>query len=474
MGEPLPHYTTSYSNNKKPRYRRNAGPQLPNARRRQTKRRGGQYLRHSQGFSGRNRSGRGYGASSRKPYAIIMVGCAFLFFLATVIWYANRSVDITLNGEKSSIRINSSIDRIITDKELDLKAGNLLAVDDSVLEKGGGERCAVKLNGKKVKESELSTVELSGGEKLEISDGGDVYEDHDVAATEIQPTLSVEGTGAIQYVKTWGVPGRSEVWTGKESGKTQDRGVVREKVDCVVECTSVSPDDRDKNYVALTFDEGPSANTQQVLDALDSKGVKATFFLSGDKAEENASAAKAIAKAGHDVGTNAYSDTNLEKLTGEDLRSQLTRGFDAVEKASGKKTALLRPPYGTFSEQNWAESMDMVSAAVTWNVDSGDWLLKGAQSVIDNVMGSVSNGDIILLTDNDATSEQLVELLPGLIDRLQSEGYTILPLSKLVETDEELSKELHLNKVSMPKDAVLPQLPSDDADAAGSADGSVA
>lgn len=460
-------YTTSYSTKKKPHYRRNNTDFLPGGRRRQQRKPGARYLNHSQGFGRRGgRGGRGMSTNnSRKPYAFIAVGCAFLFFVASVIWYANRDVPIMLNGVEAKARINSSIEQLITDQELNPSPGNLLAVDDSVLEKEGGERVSVKLNGKRVSASKLADTKLQPDDKVEVANGRDRYEEHDVQATEIAPTLTVEGRGAIKYVKTWGVPGRSEVWVGKQSGITADKGVVQEVVNCEVVCRSVSPDKKGKKYVALTFDEGPSENTQQIVKILQEKGAGATFFLSGDAVKKRSDAVKAIAQAGFDIGSNSYSDVDLSGLSSDDLRNQLTRGFDAISKAADVSTALLRPPYGAFSEQDWAQAMDLVSVVVTWNIDSGDWTLPGAQAVADTVVGSVSNGNIVLLTDNSSTSAQTVEALPLIIDRLQAEGYELLSLSDLIKTDEDLSKDLKsLTKVTMPKDAVLPQLAADGAD----------
>ena len=462
----MPHYTTSYDPKKKPRYRqpqpryrKNTSNLLPSGRRRQVKRKGGQYLRHSQGFSGRGNHG--YGANERKPYAIIVVGCAFLLFLASIVWYANRGVDVELNGETVSVRINSTIEQLIESEGLEPKAGNLLAVDDTVLEKGKGERCSVKLGGKSVKVDDLSSVKLEGGEKLEIGNGADVYEDHDVQATTIQPTIKINGTGPVQYVRQWSEAGRSEVWTGKVSGKTADKGVVKEAVECIVECQSVSPDTKDKKYIALTFDESPSGNTQALLDILKEKGVKATFFVQGDSAEAHASAVKAIADAGMELGSNTYSDEDLTKLSGEELRSQITRGFDAVEQAGGGRTAVLRAPFGTLSQENWAQAADVFSAAITWNLDSGDWMLKGAQRVVDNVVSAAKNGNIVLLTDSDATAAQTAEALPQIIDRLQENGYTLVTLSELIQTDKDLAKAVSLDKAGLPKGASLPQVPQE-------------
>ena len=462
----MPNYTTSYSP-KKPHMRRNTKDQgyLRPGRRAQ-RRPGAQYLNHSQGFGRKRKGFRAGGNNSRKPYAIIAVGCAALFFVASVIWYMNRGVGITLNGNEVSVRINSTIEQVIEDQGLDetTVAGNLLAVDDSVLEKRGGERYSVTLDGKAVAPDALSSTSLTGGEELTVEDGADTYEEHDVAATTIAPTVTVKGTGAIQYVKTWGVPGRSEIWTGLVSGKTADRGVVQEVVNCEIAASSVSPEDG--KYVAITFDEGPSSYTSQIVDILKEKGVKATFFLSGDAVEANAAAAKTLADAGMELGSNSYSDTDLSKMSGDELRQQIQRGFDAIKSATGEDVHLLRAPYATFSLENWAETMDMLSAVVSWNVDSGDWLLPGANQIVEDVCGSVRSGNIILLTDNAATGEQTVEALPALIDRLQDEGYTLVTLSDLIATDDTLAEQVNLSKVSMPDDAVLPTVADEDGAAA--------
>ena len=423
------------------------------------------YLRHSQGFSGGNRRRyRNRRETARRTYALIAVGCAFLVFAASVLWYANRSVTITLNGSETSVRINSSVQQLIDDQGLDLKPGNLLAVDDTVLKKSAGTTCTVHVNKKKVDVSALADTRLQGGETVKIGDGEDVYEEHRVQATEIKPTITVEGSGAIQYVQTWGVPGRSEVWTGATSGKTQDRGVVKEAQNAVVKARSVSPDSKKAKYVALTFDEGPSSGTAAILKVLEEKGVQ------GDAVETNKSVVAQIAAAGHEVGSNSYSNKDLSTLSGDTLRNQLNQGFSAIAAAGGGTTALLRAPFASFSEQNWCEAMDLVSAVVGWNLDSGDWLLPGAQAVVNNVVSGVANGDIVLLTDNESTSAQTAEALSGVIDGLQGEGYTLVTLSELIATDKDLAKELASPlKVSMPKDAALPTLASAAGDSAASA-----
>ena len=106
--------------------------------------------------------------------------------------------------------------------------------------------------------------------------------------------------------------------------------------------------------------------------------------------------------------------------------------------------------------------MDLMGAVVTWNVDSGDWLLQGAASVVETVAGSVGNGDIVLLTDNEATTGQTVEALPQIIDRLKEAGYELVTVSELISTDDDLKGVVKTGRTGIPKGACLPVLPAED------------
>ncbi len=428
---------------------------------------GASYLQHTQGF-GKNARTRMHRPrrrrDSRLVYALIGVGCALAIFVASVIGYVNRSVDIKLNGNTVSVHVDSSISDIIEKQGLSdtLKHGNLLAVDDSVLKKDGGESYSVKLNGKRVKPGKFATTTVAGGEKLKIESGRDVYEPHTVEVTEVQPTLSSEPSGAVRYVKTWGVASRSEVWVGKTSGKTADRGEVRSVTDCALAGGSVVPSGK-KKLVAITFDAGPSEATDKILAVLKKKGVKATFFLTGKQVEKNAAAAKAIAKAGHELGSSGYSHTALNKLDKSELRDEISKGFSAIKSATGVNTALFRAPSGLFTTQNWADSMDLIACNISWNIDSGDRLLKGADYAAQNVTATASNGNIVLFTDSDATAEQTPEALEQTIDALASDGYEFATISELIKSDSAISERLSdPTKVSMPEGATLPEVKSDE------------
>ena len=141
------------------------------------------------------------------------------------------------------------------------------------------------------------------------------------------------------------------------------------------------------------------------------------------------------------------------------MRKQITKGTEAIKSATGVETMLLRAPYAAFDEQNWIDSMDLVSAVVSWNIDSGDWLLNGADEQVSTVLDSVTPGNIVLLTDSDECVEQTLEALPQIIDGLVADGYKIVTLSDLVKTDTAQQKA-HLAHEGFTKRRV-PQLPKD-------------
>lgn len=432
-------------------------------------------LRHSQGFGKRAPKAPRRRRDSRLTYVFIAVGAAVVVFVASIVWYLNRPVTITLNDAEASVRINSTIEQVISSQGLELKPGDLLAVDDSVLEEDAGDPYAVTVDGKKISVDDAATLELHGGEKVVVEDGDDTYEEHSVDATSIEPQLTVEGDGPVQYVETWGVPGRSEVWTGAVSGKTQDRGVVREVQDCVVRCESVIPDDEDNEYIALTFNGSPSSETEEILAVLKEKGVTATFFMAGEDVEADEGTAKRIVDAGCEVGSMGLTGDGVSDLDSVTLREQLEAGFDALETATGSPSRLFRGPLESFGDAQWAAAMDLVACNVQWNIDSGDWLEPGADTIASNVLDYASNGSIVLLTDG-ATDGQMLEALPMIIDGLLDDGYRLVTVTELIATDDDMPTRLAKAEVGMPRGAALPtpqdsEGETDDSDAASSEDG---
>ena len=221
--------------------------------------------------------------------------------------------------------------------------------------------------------------------------------------------------------------------------------------------------------MALTFDEGPSGATKQILQVLKEKGVTATFFLSGDAAEASPATAKAIVDAGCEIGSNSYSDDSLKGQDREAVREQISKGTDAIKSATGVKTMLLRAPTLPLTSK---------TGLMRWT-----WCPPWSRGILTRATGcstvptsrsrrcsdSVTPGNIVLLTDSDECAEQTLEALPQIIDGLVADGYKIVTLSDLVKTDTSLEQKAHLaDEGHHAKDAVFPQLAEDDDTTEGS------
>src|ERR1700736_507403 len=104
----------------------------------------------------------------------------------------------------------------------------------------------------------------------------------------------------------------------------------------------------DGPYIAMTFDDGPSAKlTPKLLDLLAAHHIKATFFLIGQNVAENPEIAAREVREGHEIANHSWSHPNLAKMSDEGVRGQLRKTDDAIRSAIGKRPSLLRPPYGS-------------------------------------------------------------------------------------------------------------------------------
>ena len=389
----------------------------------------------------------------------LIVLCALVVLIgAGVGWMCFlRPVHITVNDQAKQVRIGTSLDKYLADNNyFDAQPGKLLSVGGNVIDERGGNRCAVSLNGREVKLSDASSLKLEDGNTVTVGNGADATEEHSEETVTMAPGIQMEKGGAIQFVSQWGKAGKKKVWHGKTSGETVDKEVVQEATDMKIASLTPKPSDGGK-YIALTFDDGPSSYTQQILDILAQKGVHATFYNLGNQAGKSPSLTKAVLDGGHELASHTNQHQNLPTLSKDDLRSEITSAFDVLEKASGKRQQMIRAPYGAFTDTEWARSADLISCNVLWNIDTLDWKRPGAAAITDMVLSHAFNGSIVLMHDGGGDRSQDIEALPHIIDKLKVQGYTFLTVSELMAKDSRFPKDVVKGTVSMPKDAVLPE-----------------
>ncbi|MBR7109326.1 MAG: polysaccharide deacetylase family protein, partial [Akkermansia sp.] len=155
------------------------------------------------------------------------------------------------------------------------------------------------------------------------------------------------------------------------------------------------------NYVAITFDDGPSpALTPKVLDILKRHGAAATFFVLGDNASRNSSILARAAAEGHEIGNHTFSHINMKTTAREQVCSEISRTNSIIQAATGKRVRVMRPPYGSTNTELVNLMYNQYNLrSILWNVDTKDWQRPGVNVVVQRAVGSAKPGSIILLHD---------------------------------------------------------------------------
>ena len=181
--------------------------------------------------------------------------------------------------------------------------------------------------------------------------------------------------------------------------------------------------------IALTFDDGPGNYTQQLLDILASKNVKATFYLVGKQVASYPDTTRAIAAAGHAIGNHTWGHPNLPTLTAAQRQQEDNSTSQAIIDAIGHGPSTMRPPYGATDAATLADLAAVGLPVILWDVDSEDWKNRDAAKTTERVMASSRAGSIVLMHDIHASTIQAV---PGIIDQLAAQGYTFVTVDQML------------------------------------------
>ena len=180
-------------------------------------------------------------------------------------------------------------------------------------------------------------------------------------------------------------------------------------------------------YVALTFDDGPSGRfTRRLLAGLEERQVQATFFLCGYRLEIYPQLAQQIHDSGHEIGLHGYSHKDMATLSRKALQKELddTRAL----LPTGCEAVFLRPPGGSSTPLLSKLAAQEGLSLLLWSVDPRDWAVHDAAAVEAAVISQVQDGDVILLHD---LSDSSVDAALSIIDRLQHEGFQFVTVSQL-------------------------------------------
>jgi peptidoglycan/xylan/chitin deacetylase (PgdA/CDA1 family) len=195
--------------------------------------------------------------------------------------------------------------------------------------------------------------------------------------------------------------------------------------------------------IAVTFDDGPSGSTEDVLDILDAHGALGTFFVVGQWAERLPHVVGAIAERGHEVGNHTWTHFDPSEAPDEQLwRDELLRTSETISATAGRPPVFFRPPYGHEPERFAAVAADCgLGTTVLWSVDPEDWESNEDDRLIeDTVLAEVHPGAIVLHHDGDVREELnggspqagTIRALPRILERLAADGYRFVTVSELL------------------------------------------
>ncbi len=185
-----------------------------------------------------------------------------------------------------------------------------------------------------------------------------------------------------------------------------------------------------RKLLALTFDDGPDPTvTPLVLKALAAHGAHATFFVIGENAQEHPDLLRRQVAAGHALGSHSY--RHLYKATPTQAASNLDRAAAVIEKATGRRPTLFRPPGGFTSGPLARLAQEQGYAVILWTISSADTARIGPEVIARNVIHTPNPVDIVLMHDSTG-HQRTAQALPQILRELTAAGFEFVTIPELL------------------------------------------
>lgn len=187
----------------------------------------------------------------------------------------------------------------------------------------------------------------------------------------------------------------------------------------------------DQKVIALTFDDGPwPKTTATMLDILKEHQVKATFFVVGSNITRFPKLLQRVAKEGHAIGNHSWNHQYYYHHPAL-AQKEIQRTAQIIEKHTGFKTKLFRPPGGFLHNGLVAHARSQKHVTLMWTVD--DTYTGTVDKAINNVLNNASPGGIVLMHDGGDNRQLMIQALPHIITRLRQQGYQLVTIPQLLE-----------------------------------------
>lgn len=186
----------------------------------------------------------------------------------------------------------------------------------------------------------------------------------------------------------------------------------------------------EEKKIAISFDCAWGVDyTDKLLSAMEKENVRCTFFCVEFWSEKYPEYLKKISEHGHEIGTHSATHPKMSTLGAAAIDKELSTSVAAIEKVTGKKVELFRPPFGDYDDLLVETAKEAGLYTIQWDVDSLDWKNLSGQEIALRVVNGVKSGSIILCHNNGLHT---AEALPVILSALKNKGYRFVPIGELI------------------------------------------
>lgn len=182
----------------------------------------------------------------------------------------------------------------------------------------------------------------------------------------------------------------------------------------------------DANHIALTFDDGPTQYTTDVLDILEKYQQKATFFCIGKQIEKHPDIAKKIVAQGHCIGNHTYTHPiKMGFLTPKKVLHEIVAAQQIIQQTIGKIPNLFRPPFGVTNPNIANACTESRVAVIGWNIRSLDTVITSEDIILKRIVPFLQKGSIVLLHDTSQKTVNVLEQLLLIMEQNKIQSVTV-------------------------------------------------
>ena len=189
----------------------------------------------------------------------------------------------------------------------------------------------------------------------------------------------------------------------------------------------------DEKVISISFDAAwGNEDTEELINILGKYKVKTTFFVVGSWVDKYPESVKQLSDAGHEIMNHSNSHPHMTSLSKEQMIEEVTKCDEKIKKITGKKPTLFRAPYGDYDNAVIGAMRESGHYTIQWDVDSLDWKNLSAEEITERVTSKVKPGSIVLFHNAALNTPKA---LPTILEKLQKDGYKIVPISELILKD---------------------------------------